>query len=282
MKRGDSAGRTDAPGAPHDQADHATDHRRNKDYATTRATPAHRRALRAHPRRAPGCRPCAAPQHGAPGPCRCRHACPRRCENTAALQSRAPRTPGADPLRPHAALAFRFHAWRSRGDGGRPRRDAALRHHHPAVRRLPSEQLRRLRQPGTRVAVRHQRLRRNPARTVRMGRQAPRSKLRDRRARPENPRAPLHRRRAGGSAQLPHPHAGVCAGQRARPLVRQGGREYPGADFPQPGNPPSPRKAVARRRAPQFVSGAGKAGRHARRQTAFHRPAATDLPPARP
>ena len=113
--------------------------------------------------------------------------------------------PGArsDPPRPHARLAVHLLPRRRLPDGVRPRRRPPHGPAHAALRRRPPVQLRRLRGAGPADGVQPQRLRRDPAGTVRMGREAARRELRGR-----GPRSRLRREGAGrdqprGRARLP-------------------------------------------------------------------------------
>ena len=88
----------------------------------------------------------------------------------------ATRVPGAaaDPLRPDGVLAVRVLPRCRRGHGDGPRHDAGLRHQRAALRRRPPGELRHLQLARPSARVRPQRLRRDAARAVGVGRQAPR------------------------------------------------------------------------------------------------------------
>ena len=99
--------------------------------------------------------------------------------------------PGADPLRPHGrSRAFAFFrggaAIMAADLSGTPSSGTA----RPALRRRPPAQLRHLRHAGALARLRPERLRRDPARPDRVGRQAPRRQRRDRRPRPRLRRRP--------------------------------------------------------------------------------------------
>ena len=79
----------------------------------------------------------------------------------------------ADPVRAHAPLAACLLPRRGRDDGGRPRACAANRTGRSALGRRASLQLRRLRSLGPTSRLQPERLRRDAARAVRVGRQAP-------------------------------------------------------------------------------------------------------------
>ena len=107
----------------------------------------------------------------------------------------AMRVPELVPIRHGRMLVspFTFLPRRGGGDGRRPRGDAADRPARAAVRRCAPVELRWVRVARTRARVRPQRLRRDVAGAVRVGRQAARREHRDRR-----PRTRLRRRRAPG------------------------------------------------------------------------------------
>ena len=89
------------------------------------------------------------------------------------VESRPIAGTGADPLRTHAAQPVHLPARFCGADGLRPRHHAE----HPAsgagLRRLPPDELRPVRHARAQPRLRHQRFRRNAARAVGMGRQAP-------------------------------------------------------------------------------------------------------------
>ena len=100
-----------------------------------------------------------------------------------------PRGAGGDPdpaaragaLRPDGGVAVHLLPRRRPADGCRPVRRPAHGHRGPDVRRRASRQLRPLRVTRARPALRHQRLRRDPARSLRIRPEAPRGKPRRRR-----------------------------------------------------------------------------------------------------
>ncbi len=113
----------------------------------------------------------------------------RRCPGKATRRSTRPRTgptrspswssrpsrgagTGADPLRPDAGLPVRLLPRRGPADGQRPGRYAVHRPGRAGLRGRAPVQLRYLRLPRTEVPVRRQRLRRDAARAVGMGREA--------------------------------------------------------------------------------------------------------------
>ena len=91
---------------------------------------------------------------------------------------------GPDPLRPDAGVAVHVLPRCGADHGRRPRRHPAVGPARAALRRRPPVELRRLRLARAPADVRHQRLRRDPARAVGVGRQAAGREPRDRRPRP--------------------------------------------------------------------------------------------------
>ena len=127
--------------------------------------------------------------------------------------------PGAHPLRAHARLARHLLPGRRAAHGVGPGRDARLRAHGPAVRRRPPHELRPLPVARAKPRLRHQRLRRDAAGAVGVGRQAPRRELRDRGARPRLRRAHATVDRPALRARLSRGDAGDGREARHRPLV---------------------------------------------------------------
>ena len=166
---------------------------------------------------------------------------------------RAARGPGGvacprarpDPVRPHVGVAVHVLPWSRHGDGGRPGDQAAHELAHPAVRRRPPLQLRCVRGAGSAARVQRQRLRRDAARSVRVGRDAARRQLR--------------RRRQG--SRLRHDGAGEGQPDRRPRLPRVDARPRQHEDLRPVVHP------CRRRRAPQAMVGSG-------RQVSAHEPAA--------
>ena len=142
---------------------------------------------------------------------------------------------GSDPVRADARLPVHLLPRRRLPDGLRPGGRAAHRPHRAAVRRRSPVQLRHLPRPGPPTGLRPQRLRRDAARSLRVGREAAGRQLRGRRARPRL------RRRAASAVNLAVAqsyragHAGPGHDEEAGRLVRppRCGRD-PG-DAPRPG-----------------------------------------------
>ena len=84
-----------------------------------------------------------------------------------------PARPRPHPLRPHGRVTVRLLPGGGRGDGRRPGPRGPLAPRRPALRGRPPGQLRRVRLPGAGHDLRRQRLRRDAARAVRVGPQAP-------------------------------------------------------------------------------------------------------------
>ena len=121
-----------------------------------------------------------------------------------------------------------------------------VRGHRAAVRRRSPVQLRPVRHARAADAVRHQRLRRDPARPVGVGRQAPGGQFRDHGTRPRlHPGRPARDRHGRGQG-VPGPDApGRRDGHPGR-LVRPPG----GGDAAQAGPPGGPRQAGRQERGP--------------------------------
>ena len=126
-------------------------------------------------------------------PCRVPAVEPRGLRDRGRPRSRRdPRGPGDHPrpgarprpLRTHAGLPVHLLPRCGGGDGARPRLDPAGRAPGAAVRRRPPLERRRLRLARASARLRPQRLRRDVARTVRMGPETARCELRDRGPRP--------------------------------------------------------------------------------------------------
>ena len=128
--------------------------------------------------------------------------------------------PRAHPRRPDARVAVRVPPRRRRGHGPRPGGHPGDRVAGPGVRRRPPAQLRRVRHSRAPPRLRRQRLRRDAARPVGVGRQATGGERRGRGSR---------RRREAGLGDdavgapwrgLPVPHGGAVGDVAARRLVR--------------------------------------------------------------
>ena len=132
--------------------------------------------------------------------------------------------PRADPVQPDGRLALRFLPRGGPADGRRPSPAATERHRRPAVRRRAPVQLRVVRVAGADRGVRHHGFRRDAARAVRMGPQAPRCEPR--------PCQPLARllgarrspRRPPRDPVVPNADGRVRDDARDRRLLRTGGR----------------------------------------------------------
>ena len=168
-----------------------------------------------------------------------------------------PRPGGGSASRPAAAppwadgrLGVRVLSRRAGGHGARPVDDAAQRHHRPGMRRRPPVQLRPVRLARTNARLRLERLRRDAARTVGVGRQAAGGQRRDRR--------PEQRVHAGRGAhgdprhggRLSRPDGALLGDAAARHLVRPDDR----GRHREPDD--RGREAAGHRRSPQRMPGA--------------------------
>ena len=188
----------------------------------------------------------------------------------------------ADPVRADAPLAACLLPRRGRDHGGRPRACAANRAGRSALGRCASLQLRRLRSLGPASRLQPERLRRDAARAVRVGRQAPGREPRGGRA-----GARVRQEAAAGSEShgrplvppgaaglRPEPHARrlvrTARSRRDRAAVDDGGAR----EAPRPGQA-QPRQADGERQPPRArQADRGRRGQAAHRQRpALDRPA---------
>ncbi len=130
---------------------------------------------------------------------------------------------GAGPARADAGVPVHVLPGRGAADGGGPGRHARLRAAGAAVRGRPPVEFRRVRLAGAQPGLRRQRLRRVPARAVRVGRQA--AGREPGRGRPGQrvPRQGLPQDRPGGGRTLPHRDARVRGADLPGRLVRAPG-----------------------------------------------------------
>ena len=138
-----------------------------------------------------------------------------------------------DPVRADGRLRLHVLPRRRPAHGERPGRHPADRADRPGLRRRAPVQLRRVRLAGAEPRLRHQRLRRDPARAVGVGRQAARGEPGDRRAGQRLLHEGAAGDRAGGGVGVPARDAGVRRPHRARGLVRprrRRPRSSPGSD----------------------------------------------------
>ena len=145
---------------------------------------------------------------------------------------RAPRGAGADappgarpdPLRTHARLAVRVLPRRRVPHGRRSLGRAADGSSRTALRRRAPLELRHLRGAGPAARLQHQRLRRNAAGAVRVGREAARGEHRRGRPRPRVRRVDAARPRHRVRAPVPRGDGGLRAHAQPRGLVHAPGR----------------------------------------------------------
>ena len=160
----------------------------------------------------------------------------RPCRGDRAGGADAGAGPGPDPLRADVVSAFTFYRGAAAIDGGRSRPDAAHRAARAAVRRRPPLELRRVRRARPAPDLRRQRLRRDAARAVRVGRQAARRELRGRRPRPRLRRQAASAGQPDRGAVVPRGDPGVRRDAGARPLVRATRRRRPGQRLQRAGD----------------------------------------------
>ena len=144
---------------------------------------------------------------------------------------------GPDPLRAHARLAVHVLPRRRVPDGRRPRAGAAHGLHAQLCGDAHLSNFGAFAAPDRRLVFEPQRLRRDAARAVRVGSQAPRRELRRRRARPRLQRAGApHRQPAPWRAYREAMH-GVRAHAQPGRLVRAPRRGRDLRPLPQAGEP---------------------------------------------
>ena len=170
--------------------------------------------------------------------------------------------PGGDPgprarpdqVRPDAGLPGHLLPGRCADHGVRPGRDAPQRDHRAALRGCAPVELRRVRLPGTAADLRHQRLRRDAARALGVGRQTAGGQLRDRRPRPGILPGRPARHRAGRGPRVPGAAARGGPDEDPRRVVRPSGRgSHPRGH--RPGGPPRP---AGQERGPGSQAGHGQ------------------------
>ena len=127
----------------------------------------------------------------------------------------------ADPLRTHAAIAVHVLPRFCQCHGVRSVDGAGYRRPRPGLRRLPSAQLRRIRHARTEHRLRHQRLRRDLAGALGMGRQTAGCLVRPGRAGQWPVGVGGPRRGSRGGTQLSRAVARGRGNEPARRLVRQ-------------------------------------------------------------
>ena len=194
------------------------------------------------------------PQRGAPLP-----AGRIRTRARAPGSDRTPRKPGrgpgtrarSDPLRADAGLAVRLLPRRGPRDGQRPGHDAGRGPARATVRGRPPVELRGLRQPRAANGLRHQRLRRDHARAVRVGPEAAGREPRGGRPGPGLRRRGARSDRPHLREQLPHRDGRLRRADQPGGLLRAarrggGGRPLPGQRAAQ-GRSSAPRRASPRR-----------------------------------
>ena len=170
----------------------------------------------------------------------------------------------ADPLRAHARLAVHVLPRRRVSDGGRPGRRAADRARRAALRRRAPVELRRLRRARPAADLQHQRLRRDAAGPVRVGRQAAGRQLRGGRPRSRVRRQAAARGQSDGQPGLPGGDPGVRRDVEPRPLVlahRRRRDRGAGVAGTAPGRTASGSRPTWRRRGPRTACGRSRSSR---------------------
>ena len=157
----------------------------------------------------------------------------------------SPPGPGAVAPRAHGRVGLRLLPGHAGRDGLRPRLDPADRHRRPGQRRRPHLQLRPLRLPGASARLRRQRLRRDPARALGVGRQAAGGERRHRLPGQRLQRVDDPRGDDGRRARLPPVDGPLRDHAPHRRLVRLAHRRrHPGGSRGD-GLPPGPRRCHA-------------------------------------
>ena len=166
---------------------------------------------------------------------------------------------GAGPARADAGVPVHVLPGRGAADGGGPGRHARLGAAGAAVRGRAPVEFRRVRLAGAAAGLRRQRLRRDPARAVRVGRQAAGREPGRGRAGQRLPRQGPPQDRPGGGRTLPHRDARVrgrspswTSGTRtwtssrpspnSGPRSRRKGSRSPRRCWPRPTPPTAPRR----------------------------------------
>ena len=184
---------------------------------------------------------------------------------------------GAGPARADAGVPVHVLPGRGAADGGGPGRHARLRAAGAAVRGRAPVEFRRVRLAGAEPGLRRQRLRRDPARAVRVGRQAAGREPGRGRTGQRVPRQGPPQDRPGGGRRLPHRDARVRGADLPGRLVRAPGHragprrvQVPGQGEKVQGSREAAGQGPHRRQ----HEGAGQADHRGRRAAADHqRPA---------
>ena len=150
---------------------------------------------------------------------------------------------GADPARADAGVPVHLLPGRGAADGGGPGRHARLRAAGAAVRRRAPVQFRRVRLAGAEPGLRRQRLRRDPARPVRVGRQAAGREPGGGRTGQRLSRQGPAQDRPGGGRRLPDGDARV---RRRSPSWTSGTRTWT-SSRPSPNSGPRSRRKGSRK-----------------------------------
>ena len=188
---------------------------------------------------------------------------------------------GAGPARADAGVPVHLLPGRGAADGGGPGQHARLGAAGAAVRGRAPVQFRRVRLAGTAAGLRRQRLRRDPARPVRVGRQAAGRQPGRGRTGQRVPRQGPPQDRPGGGRRLPYRDARIRGAALPGRVVRAPGHRAGHRRIQVPGQG---EKVQARRddagQGPhrRQHQGAGQADHHGRRAAADHQRPADDRP----
>ena len=188
---------------------------------------------------------------------------------------------GAGPARADAGVPVHLLPGRGAADGGGPGRHARLGAAGAAVRRRAPVQFRGVRLAGAQPGLRRQRLRRDPARPVRVGRQAAGREPGGGRAGQRLSRQGPAQDRPGGGRRLPHRDARVRRAALPGRLVRAPGHRADPRPVQVPGQGEKvqgSREAAGQGPHPGQYPGAGQADHRGRRAAADHQRPPDDRP----
>ena len=188
---------------------------------------------------------------------------------------------GAGAARADAGVPVHVLPGRGAADGGGPGRHACLGAAGAVVRGRAPVEFRRVRLAGAAAGLRRQRLRRDPARPVRVGRQAAGREPGRGRAGQRLPRQGPPQDRSGGGRGLPHRDARVRRAALPGRLVRAPGHRAGAERVPVPGQGEKAqgvREAAGQGPHPGQHPGAGQAHHRGRRAAADHQRPADDRP----
>ena len=188
---------------------------------------------------------------------------------------------GAGAARADAGVGVHVLPGRGAADGGRPGHHSHVGAAGAAVRGCPPVEFRRVRLAGAQPGLRRQRLRRDPAGAVRVGRQAAGREPDGGRTGQRVPRQGLPQDHSGGGRRLPHRDARVRGPDLHGRLVHARGHRAGPGPVPVPGQGEkvqgSP-EAAGQGAHQRHHEGRGQADHRGRRAAADHQPAPADRP----